>query len=136
VAMLLKGKVQILVLNRERKKGSFWRADLWLLKERIKTVCDEQKVREKCTLSGVLSAWWVPREFPSLACFLSSVVVELGFLIHHLQKKAKRWESVCCGLSGAIQNRSRFVAANLDSNHRLVAFWVFRGVLCLFFEQN
>jgi hypothetical protein len=30
VAILLKGKVQILVLNRERNKESFGRADLWL----------------------------------------------------------------------------------------------------------
>ncbi len=70
------------------------------LEERIKTVCDEPKVRERCSLSGLLSAWWVPREFPSLACLLSWVVVEFRLLIHHLQKKAKRWESVvCCGLS-------------------------------------
>lgn len=91
------------------------------LEERIKTVCEEQKVRERCTLSGLLSAWWVPREFPSLASLLSWVVVEFRLLIHHLQKKAKRWESiVCCGLSARFQNRSRFVAANLDSNHKLV----------------
>ncbi len=95
-------------------------------------------MRKRCTLSGLLSAWWVPREFPSLACLLlSSVVRRIRLLIHHLQKKAKRVGIVCCGLSARFKTVLDLFAANLDSNHRLGSSSLsFQRGFVFVFEQN
>jgi hypothetical protein len=140
VAILSKGKVQFLVLNREerKKERKFWKCKFVALEERIKTVCLwwTKSARKMCIEWRFICMVGpkrvsIARLFTCLRCRC-----RIRLLIRHLQKKSKTVGIVCCGLSfGAIQNRSRFVAANLDSNHRLVESEFSEGFCVCFWAE-